>query len=55
MNPIKHILGYDVSKNRKKVPRKEQAKIHCFECGQMIPEENWLQNPKDNYGCSRHL
>ena len=31
---------------------KEETKIHCFECEQMIRKRFWL--PINGYGCSRH-
>ena len=34
---------------------KDELKIKCFECGCEIKESDWLENPSDSYGCSRHL
>lgn len=33
----------------------ETITIHCFECGKEIDKKDWLENPGDPYGCSRHL
>ena len=33
----------------------EEIKINCFECGVDIKVSDWIKNPIDTYGCSRHL
>ena len=45
MDPVKNILK----------SKKNESKIYCFECGEMIPQSDWLDNPSDTYGCSRHI
>ena len=30
------------------------SQVKCFECGHWIKNNEWLKNPTDNYGCSRH-
>ena len=37
--------------------RQDKDAAYCFECGQMIPKEDWISNPNGppRYGCDRHI